>query len=158
MIGRSMILTDYYKLKRLPEYANNKTPRFDTVASTGEYPMFEELASKSRVKRFFCYYNGIPDTFTHHAQQKAERAITNTKNISSVFIPSLNKPYYGHGDVKGTNDAILFVFSNDYKEMELFIARGLRNNQKQLYSLLYDSELIEQMDILRGRAINQVDK
>ena len=33
-----MILTDYYRMVRLQEYANNKTPRFDTIASTGEYP------------------------------------------------------------------------------------------------------------------------
>ena len=147
-----MILTDYYKMERLPEFAGHKTPRFDTVASTGDYPLFESISSRSKVKRFFCYYNGIPDSFIKEAKMKAERAISNTGNISSVFIPIANKSWYGHGDVKGTTDAILFVFSFDYQSMELFIARGRKYNQKQLYNLLYDGELNVEMDRLREMA------
>lgn len=146
-------LTDYYKLRRLPEYAENKTPRFDCVSSTGSYPQFEFIAQRSRVKRFFVYYNGIPDSFSSNAKNNAERAITNTRNISSVFIPTLNKPFLGYGDVRETQDAILFIFSYDYMEMEIFIARGLKNNQKQLYNLLYDNELFDEITILREKSI-----
>ena len=152
-----MILTDYYLLERLPEFLKNRTPRFDCTASTGEYPPFEDLASKSRVKRFFCYFNGLPNSFSENAKNKAERCITNTKNISSVFIPVLNKHWLGYGDVKGTQDALLFVFSWDYSRMEIFVARGYKNNQKRLYNLLYDNELMEEMDKLRNRTVNQVN-
>ena len=84
-------------------------------------------------------------------------AITNTKNISSVFIPILNKHWLGYGDVKGTQDALLFVFNGDYTRMEIFVARGYKNNRKGLFNLLYDNELSEQLDMLRERAINQVN-
>lgn len=150
-------VTDYYRLERLPEFQKNKTPRFDCTASTGSYPPFEEIANKSRVKRFFCYYNGLPDTFSQNAKKNAEMAITNTKNISSVFIPILNKHWLGYGDVKGTQDALLFVFNGDYTRMEIFVARGYKNNRKGLFNLLYDNELSEQLDMLRERAINQVN-
>jgi len=146
-----MILTDYYKLERLPEFAKNKTPRFDCIASTGEYPLFENMAARSKVNRFFCYYNGIPGTFSSKAKQNAERAITNTKNISSVFIPNLKKPLLGFGDVKGTQDAILFVFSPDCIAMEVFIARGYKNNKRGLYNLLVDGELNGEIEIIRNR-------
>ena len=149
-----MILTDYYRMVRLQEYANNKTPRFDTIASTGEYPRFEQMAAKSRVKRFYCYYNGIPDSFSNRAREQAERAITNTKNISSVFIPNLNKPLFGYGDVKGTQDAILFVFSADYSLMEVFIARGYKPHQKALYASMMRGDLNTEMSRIRQAAIN----
>lgn len=129
-----MKLTDYYKMERLQEFSSNKTPRFDCVASTQEYPLFEEIAARSRVKRFFCYYNGVPDSFSEHAKQKAERTITNGRHISSVFIPNLDFPLLGHGDVRGTQDALLFVLSPDYKSMELFIARGYKNDQEGYFS------------------------
>lgn len=146
-------LTDYYRLRRLPEFAENKTPRYDCIASTESYPHFELIAQRSRVKRFFFYYNGVPGTFSNHAKEKAERVITNTRNISSVFIPSLNKPHLGFGDVHGTLDALLFIFSSDYTEIELFVARGYKSNQKQLYNLLYDNELMDELNTLRSRAV-----
>lgn len=152
-----MILTDYYSLERLPEFLKNRTPRYDCTSSTGEYPPFEDIANKSRVKRFFCYYNGVPDSFSDRARNKAERAITNTKNISSVFIPILHKILLGYGDVKGTQDALLFVFSSDYSKMEIFVARGYKYNSKRLFNLLFDNELIDEMNRLRSRAINLVN-
>lgn len=147
-----MILSDYYKLERLPEFANRKTPRYDCTASTGRYPLFERMAAASRVKRFFCYYNGIPGSFSDIARQQAERAITNTKNISSVFIPDLHSPLYGFGDVKGTLDAILFIFSPDYQTMEIFISRGNKMNQRGVYNLLVSGQLNGELAALRGVA------
>ena len=149
-----MIITDYYRMVRLQEYANNKTPRFDCIASTGEYPMFQDMAARSKVKRFYCYYNGIPDSFSNRARQKAERAITSTKNISSVFIPNINKPLFGYGDVKGTQDAILFVFSADYNLMEIFIARGYKPQQKTLYASMMRGDLNDEIIRIRQHAIN----
>lgn len=157
MSGEYTYVTDYYRMERLPEFQKNKTPRFDCTASTGSYPAFEQIANKSRVKRFFCYYNGLPDSFSQNAKNNAEMAITNTKNISSVFIPILNKHWLGYGDVRGTQDALLFVFSGDYSVMEIFVARGYKNNRKGLFNLLYDNELAEQLDRLRERAVNLVN-
>ena len=44
-----MKITDYYRLRILPENEGKKTVRFDTVASSGSYPLFENMAEKSKV-------------------------------------------------------------------------------------------------------------
>lgn len=145
-----MKLTDYYKMAKLP--GQKSKLRFDCVTSTGGYEPFEERAQRGRDKRFKFYYGGTPDTFSANAQRKADRAITDTTNISSVFIPDLDNPLLGYGDVANTNDALLFLFSEDYREIEIFVARGLKNCQKGLYTLFADSELTDEVEQLRQQA------
>lgn len=147
-----MILTDYYKLVRLPENSAKRTPRYDCIASTKSYWVFEDMADRSKVKRFFCYYNGIPDTFSDRARHNAERAITNGKNISSVFIPSLERAHLGFGDVKGTRDALLFVFSKDYNQLEIFVARGYKYSQANCYAAMVSGGLTNEIQMLRASA------
>ena len=144
-----MILTDYYKLQVLKVM---KSHRFDCTASTGEYPLFEEIAKRARSGRFYCYYNGVPDTFSANAKRKADRAFTNKDNISSVFITDLANPLNGCGDVKGTNDGLLFLFSDDYSTVEWFVARGYKNNIKNLFNMFADGELEDELNCLRERA------
>ena len=40
-----------------------------------------------------------------------------------------------------TNDALLFIFSPDFKVIEIFIFQGMRNNAPQLYRMLCDGFL-----------------
>ena len=122
------------------------------MTSTGGYEPFEERAQRGRDKRFKFYYGGTPDTFTANAQRKADRVITDTTNISSVFTPDLDNPLLGYGDTVGTNDALLFVFSEDYKQIEVFVARGLKNHVKGLFALFTDGELADEMECLRQQA------
>lgn len=143
-----MILTDYYLMKEMKVL---KSHRLDCVASTGEYLPFEAIAQRARDKRFFLYYNGVPDTFSADAKRKADRVITNGENISSVYIPDLEIPFLGYGDMKGTNDALLFLFSEDYKQLEIFIARGYKNDVRGLFTLFVDGELDAEMGKLRKR-------
>ena len=96
-------------------------------------------------------------------QRKADKSISiKGKNLSSIFVPDIRKSF-AYGDFGGTNDALLFVFHNLSTPngvieaggvIEIFIARGQSNNQKQLYNLLADGELDEEMNKLR----NQVAK
>lgn len=144
-----MKLTDYYKMQEIKVV---KSHRFDCIASTGEYEPFEAIALRGRDKRFFFYYNGVPDTFSADAKRKAERAITNSNNISSVFIPDLDNPLLGFGDVVNTNDALLFLFSEDYRQIEVFVARGYKHNVKQLFALFADGELSRELETLREQA------
>lgn len=141
-----MILTDYYLMREIKPL---KSHRFDCTASTGEYPPFEAMANRGLEKRFFCYCSGVPDSFSANVQRKADRAITNSESISSIFIPDLENSLYGYGDTKGTNDALLFLFSQDYKQLEIFIARGYKNNVKGLFQLFCDGELFGEMEHLR---------
>lgn len=145
-----MKLTDYYKMAKLPNCKSKL--RFDCVASTGGYEPFEEKAQRGRDKRFKFYYGGTPDTFTANAQRKADRAITDGESISSVFTPDLDNPLMGYGDTKGTNDALLFLFSEDYRQIEIFVARGLKNHSKGLFALYADGELSEEIEQLRAQA------
>lgn len=145
-----MKLTDYYKMAKLPTCKSKL--RFDCVASTGGYEPFEEKAQRGRDKRFKFYYGGTPDTFTANAQRKADRAITDGESISSVFTPDLDNPLLGYGDTKGTNDALLFLFSEDYRQIEIFVARGLKNHSKGLFALYADGELSEEIEQLRAQA------
>lgn len=144
-----MIITDYYKME---EQKQLKSHRFDCVASTGEYDTFEAIAQRARDGRFFVYYTEPPESFSGHPQRKAERVITNKTNISSVYVPDIQNSLIGWGDVKGTEDAILFRFSEDYKVMELFIARGYKNNVQALFTLFKEGELDEELLIIIGRA------
>ena len=149
------MITDYYRLRILPENEGKRTVRYDTVASTGSYQLFESMAAQSRVKRFFCYYNGVPDTFSDRARQKAERALTKSGfNISSVFIPDSTKPLLGYGDIKGTMDALLVYFSTDYRLVELFIIRDQKFNQRALYDRMVTGEFNQEIIDLRNQVNN----
>lgn len=145
-----MKLTDYYKMAKLPTCKSKL--RFDCIASTGGYELFEERAQRGRDKRFKFYYGGTPETFSANAQRKADRTITDTINISSVYTPDLDNPLLGYGDAVTTNDALLFLFSEDYKQIEIFVARGLKNHQKQLFFLFVDGELDNEIEQLRQQA------
>lgn len=145
-----MKLTDYYKMAKLPNQ-KSKT-RFDCVASTGGYEPFEERAERSKVKRFKFYYGKTPDTFKATARRKTDMAITDTTNISSVFTPDLDSPLLAYGNVDGTHDALLFVFNDDYSQIEVFVARGYKNNEMALYYLFIDGELDDEMNCLRAQA------
>lgn len=145
-----MKLTDYYKMAKLPTCKSKL--RFDCVASTGGYEPFEAKAQRGRDKRFKFYYGGTPDTFTANAQRKADRVIGDGDNISSVYTPDLDNPLLGYGDTKGTNDALLFLFSEDYKQIEIFVARGYKNHSKGLFALFADGELADEIATLRQQA------
>jgi hypothetical protein len=142
-----MILTDYYKLERLPE-TKSKT-RLDCTASSQSYPEFE--AMRNKLHELFMYFGDVPENFKADVKRRADKALTKGKNISSVFIPNIAVPF-GFGDIINTNDALLFVFNTDFSQIELFVARGQRNNSRALYYLLTDGELNDEMEILRKQS------
>ena len=145
-----MKLTDFYKMTKLPNCKSKL--RFDCIASTGEYEPFEERAQRGRDKRFKFYYGGTPDTFTAEAQKKTDRVITDTTNISGVYTPDLDSPLLAYGDVANTDDALLFLFSEDYRQIEIFVARGMKNHVKGLFALFADGELNDEIARLRALA------
>ena len=142
-----MILTDYYKAEKLPE--SKSKLRYDVESSTGNYEPLETL--KNKKGELFFYYGDVPDNFNSHVKRQAEKCITKGKNISSVFVPDITLPY-AYGDVRGTLDAILIIFNGNYSVIEIFVARGQRNNKKGLYTLLSDGELKFEIEILRKNA------
>jgi hypothetical protein len=147
-----MILTDYYKAEKLPE--SKSKLRYDVTNSTGNYEPFEAL--KNKKGELFFYYGDIPENFNSHVKREADKCITRGHNISSVYVPDVNVPY-AYGDVNGTLDAILIIFSSDYTVIEIFVARGQRNNKRNLFFLMSDAELENDIETLR-KSVNELPK
>lgn len=167
------ILTDYYRFERV---AIKAKLRLDCTYSTESYQELEEKratkATKATEKRdatnvgdLVIYFGDVPDNFGGNVQRKADKSITiKGKNLSSVYVPDLQSGF-GYGDFRGTEDALLFVFSNlcvvDGKiqagaVIEVYIARGEAKNRVPLYCLLSDGELDEEMEALRRRAVTNL--
>jgi hypothetical protein len=145
-----MILTDYYKFEHTP--GTKSKLRMDCTASTGGYPAFEEMRNKKGA--LFIYLGNVPDRFAGDVRRKADKSITNRegRNVSSVFVPdvSLNTAY---GDVRDTQDAIMIVGNSDYTTIEIFVARGYKNNRTNLWQNLTDGEYDDELSGLRERAV-----
>jgi hypothetical protein len=143
-----MILTDYYKAEKLQE--SKSKLRFDVTLSTGNYEPFEVIMRNKKGEQFF-YYGDVPENFNSHVKRQAEKCITRGKNISSVFMPDISLPF-AYGDVNNTSDGIIIIFNEDYTIIEIFVCRGQRNNKRNLYFLLCDGELQNEIEILRKNA------
>ena len=147
-----MILTDYYRLEVLKP---TQSHRMDCTASTGEYPLFEAMAARSKVGRLFLYVTKVPDRFTADAQRRADRILSNCTHLSSIYVPDLEMPNLGYGDVAGTEDALLLKFSGEGDEaLDLYVARGYKNNALALFQLWTDGGLDEEVATLQQRAVS----
>jgi len=147
-----MTLTDYYKFAHLLE-SKSKT-RMDCAASTQNYNEFEAMRNKRG--ELFIYFGNVPGQFNANVKRKADKAITSSKgkNISSVFIPDVTLSF-AYGDVKNTFDCILIINNPDYAELEIFVARGQKNNRVNLWQMLSDGELDNEISELRVTAITE---
>lgn len=149
-----MILTDYYKSKKLgqSEY------RYDIVSSTQSYESLENLLINKRkfnIGGLSFNYVPRPGNWSGAKERVPEMAITkNSSNISSIFIPDLNTHFIGYGDIVGTQDAIILQFSADYSTIELFIARGYKNDILALYTAFKEGDLTDEANGLRAKATN----
>jgi hypothetical protein len=146
-----MILTDYYKFQHLPDTKSKM--RMDCTASTKSYPEFENLRNKAGA--LFVYFGNVPDNFGGNVHRKADKAISKTKNISSIFVPDVTVGL-AYGDVKGTQDAILIVNNSDYSMIEIFIARGYKNQRVNLWQNLADGAYEDEISELRSRAVTDL--
>lgn len=154
-----MILTDYYRFEKLPNQKSKH--RIDCTASTDSYNPLEALRNKTG--NLFLYIGDNTHTKAGK-ERKSDLALSRTTHISSVYNPDVNLPYW-YGDMKGTADAFLFIQSNvEFVDgaiqagavIELYVARGHRNNRSQLYNALCDGELDEEMNALRTQVAKSV--
>lgn len=139
-----MRLTNYYRFQNVP----GKT-RYDEITSSQQYPPFDRLRNKQG--NLFIY-------FTQYQKNNAKASpsilpdyqISKQFNISGVFGLSLSS-CFGYGDVRGTQDALLFIFSKDLASMEVFVAKGQKLRKKDLFEKLSRGELEEELNYMRGR-------
>ena len=167
--GRDMILTDYYRFKKI---ALKSKMRLDCVASTKSYPELEEKRATRTTKEsskfdatsvgdLVVYYGNVPDRYNGDVHRKADKAISvKGKNLSSVYVPDPESGF-AYGDFKGTKDALLFCINIEAIDgkiqaggtLEVFIARGKSKDRVPLYNVLCDGGLDEEMEALRQQAV-----
>jgi len=150
------LLKHHYKGRKNP----TRKQRYEIVSSTGDYGLFErELLNKRKpnVGGLSFNFGKVPAKFNAIQERLADYCISRHGNISSVYTPNPRLPF-AWGDVKNpnttfiTNDAILFRFSDDLNEIELFIAPGKRGITMQLYQMMCDRLLVEEMDDLIAKS------
>jgi hypothetical protein len=148
-----MILTDYYKGEKLTD---RKTV-FDITASTGEYDYFETvLIVKRGINKGGLSFNfgQRPDNWKG---SHTDLAITKGVNITTVKRTDI-ETNIAYGDINNTNDACIILFNPDFKEVginivEIFIARGCRNDQIGLMNRFELEDLKQEIEALKKRAV-----
>ena len=144
-----MILTDYYKFVHLPD--SKSKMRRDCIASTQSYNEFESLRNKQG--ELFIYLVMYLKSLMGHLQE-ANKAITKGKNISSIFVPDVLQNL-AYGDIRGTKDAILIQFDSDCTTIEIFVARGQKNNSYNLWLMFVGGELNNEISKLKSMAVTE---
>jgi len=152
-----MILTDYYHGEKLTD----AKCRFDITSSTGEYDMLEGILINKRGFNVGGLSINLVDRPDRWESKNATQALTKGSiNITSLIRPNINCSY-SFGDIQGTRDALIVKFNNDWKSIgittiDIFIARGLKNDVNGLWDLLMDGELNHEMDMLRDKAVTKI--
>lgn len=141
-----MILTDYYRFVHLPE--SKSKYRFDAIVGTATYLPFERIRNKER--KLFIYHTPA-DYIKAKNKRKADYSLNKGDHISSLYVPDVSLPL-AWGDVQGTADAILLVWEDNRQAFELFVSRGQKHNALQLYHLLADGQLNEEIAKLKAVA------
>jgi len=149
-----MIFTDYYKAEKLTEAKS----RYDITISTAEYDFFESLLVNKRGFNIGGHSINLVSRPDRWKGKKTDLALTKgSSNITSLKRPDIENNI-AFGDIKGTNDGCIIVFNPDYKStginsIEIFIARGLRNDTNSLWDLFTDGELSYEVGVLRKKAV-----
>lgn len=141
-----MTPTAYYRFDKL---ATKSVYRLDCVAATNNYKPFEAMrAAKKRGDTnrgdLFVYFLDVPMQFAGDIHSRATKSLTTSqgKNLSSIIAPD-DASRYAFGDVRGTNDAILFVV--DLPAVELYIFEGKAHKKRDIWQMacrgLFDEEL-----------------
>ena len=155
MLG-GLIFTDYYKAEQIAEAKS----RYDIILKNGTYPIFEtQLLNKTKFN-----VGGLSFNYNKYTYSKAnykrvpQMAISRGKHISGVYVPDLLNNKIAYGDIQGTSDAIIMLFSEDNSTIEIFVARGKVNDSIFLYNEVVAGEYNHEYDILRKNAINVFNK
>lgn len=153
-----MTFTDTYLFKHISKSAT----RLDVVSSTMSNDAFEQPITNKKGEQFL-YFCG--DTHSK-GKAKADYAITHgSYHMTGVFtIPGER---YGYGNIKGTNDALIFDLRNltiidgkieDGAEMIIYIARGMARDARQLCQLVnsgeFDGEFLTLQSRMTSKPIN----
>lgn len=135
----------YYHLKKIP--GDKSGQRMDCIESNGYYPPLERFRNQKGELLFYIGSNNYSRTPVDLALK------TQREHISRVERPDINAEY-ATGDVRDTNDALLFRFKSFARtngrilpksEIEIYVVKGANNDKVLLYTMaskgLLDSEM-----------------
>jgi hypothetical protein len=151
-MGGFILFTDYYRAERL---SSNSKDRFDITHKKGAYEVFEtKLINKSKFN-----VGGLSLTYAKYgyckakSERKPEMQISKNGHISGVYTPDLENHKIGYGDVKETSDGLILLFNEDYSAIEIFIARGKKNDIKHIYNQVKYGEYNNEIESLRAESL-----
>lgn len=136
----------YYHLKKLPDDSSKQ--RMNLIKSNGYYEPIERYRKPDGEISFYIGSNNYSRTPVDLAIK-----VSGGKHISRIEHPEINAKY-ATGDVKDTNDALLFKFKNFARtnsrilpnsEIEIFVVKGANNDKVLLYSMAIKGLLDEDM-------------
>ena len=116
--------------------------------------------AKKRTNQVYCYLTEKPFHIAAERERKPAFSISNDnyKHLSGIYIPDLKeKANLGFGDIKGTQDGLLFEFSESYQVLELYVLKGQKNVIEQWYSIMADTELEQGLESIRNEAIEVLE-
>jgi len=146
------IIDCYYRFEKLnPEKSKS---RYDLVYNSDIYKPVHNANSKGQV---FIYFGTNPNIKAKPNRTSNLTITARDKHLTSVFIPDIEKQNLAYGDY--FQDAILIILSE--KTIELFICKGYKNSIQNLYNLLFDGELNQEIEEFREQSkvtLNNADK
>ena len=148
-----MILNDYYLAERLTD----AKCRFDITVSTGNYDLFERLLiNKLKFNIGGLSFNCVSTPENHKGKKADSILCKGSFSITKIIRPNIESPV-SYGDINGTNDACIILYNPDFKQVgittiEIFIAKGAKNDKLQLWHLFTDGELNDEVEVLKQKA------
>lgn len=156
-VNEGLVSDAYYKGYKNP----NLKDRFEVLDQFGNYDLLDTgLLVKRGERKGGLSFNFSNMTDYVDCEEGREPDFTlrkNNKHISSVYCP-LRHLTIGYGDVMSpidkskTNDALLFIFSPLFDEVEILVFRGKKGFQKMLFQLLASGGLNQQIEFMRSKA------
>lgn len=135
------VIDCYYRFERLD---NSKSKsRFDLVYYSEIYEPLDHFNKEGK----FWIYLAKGEYLRTHSKRKPDLAISTRLGhyLTGVYIPELDKPNLAFGDY--LQDALLFVIAEGM--IEILICKGKKNIVHNLFNLLFDEELTQELEKFR---------
>lgn len=125
--------------------------RYTTIQSTGDYEPLERL-SNGNCSVPWLYVTNIPDRWSNKAHKRPCTLNTGKANISGLTFPNVVQyPNVAYGDIQGTNDAVLVIFSESRERINVLVFEGCRLVASELWSSYVSGGLSTELERVRPR-------
>ena len=141
-------------MKHLSIYRFRKAPDRKTLMYLESFEeKYDPLhVAKKRTGRVYLYLTEKPFHIRAERERKPAFSISNDiyKHLSGIYMPDLQvSAYHGYGDIKGTQDGLLFEFSLDFKKLNIFVLKGQKSIIEQWYWLFAEGRVCESLEFCR---------